>query len=231
MSVINRAGVTGKIWKEVPTMFFKFSGTKAGVQENIRMVKTIAQAHQGGNFEFASNEQQAKQLWSARKEALWSMLALKKDGQEVWSTDVAVPLSRLPDIIEISKQEMDDLGLFASILGHVGDGNFHESILYDNTNPAERAKVEKCCRKLVDRALDMEGTCTGEHGVGLGKKASLLQELGTPTIDVMRSIKRALDPYWLMNPGKIFEPTDEGTGDEYKATAASKLGSKRGERH
>ena len=77
----------------------------------------------------------------------------------------------------------------------------------------------------------MEGTCTGEHGVGLGKKASLLQELGTPTIDVMRSIKRALDPLWLMNPGKIFEPTDEGTGDEYKATAASKLGSKRGERH
>ncbi|KAL2054085.1 hypothetical protein ABVK25_005624 [Lepraria finkii] len=148
MNVVNRAGATGKVWKEVPTMFFKFSGTEVGVKDNIRMVKSIAQAHQGGNFQFADNEQEAKQLWSARKEALWSMLALKEDGQEVWSTDVAVPLSRLPDIIEISKTEMDELGLFASILGHVGDGNFHESILYDNTDPAERAKVEKCLKKI-----------------------------------------------------------------------------------
>ena len=231
MNVVNRAGATGKTWKEVPTMFFKFSGTKAGVQENIRMVSSIAKAHQGGNFEFAGNDKEAKQLWSARKEALWSMLALKEEGQEVWSTDVAVPLSRLPDIIETSKHEMDQLGLFASILGHVGDGNFHESILYNNTDPAERAKVEKCLKKLVTRALDMEGTCTGEHGVGLGKKASLLQELGTPTIDVMRSIKKALDPYWLMNPGKIFEPTNEGMSDESVATAASTLGRPKTEGH
>jgi len=160
MNVVNRAGATGKTWKEVPTMFFKFSGTTAGVQDNIRMVKEISKAHKGGDFEFAQNEKDAKQLWSARKEALWSMLALKEEGQEVWSTDVAVPLSRLPDIIEISKKEMDELGLFASILGHVGDGNFHESVLYDNTNPEERAKVEHCLHTMVDRALAMEGTCT-----------------------------------------------------------------------
>lgn len=100
---------------------------------------------------------------------------------------------------------MDDLGLFASILGHIGDGNFHESILYDSKNPKERAAVEKVIHDMVDRALEMEGTCTGEHGVGLGKKSSLLKELGPGTIGVMQNIKAALDPYWLMNPGKIME--------------------------
>lgn len=160
MNVVNRAGTTGKTWKEMPTMFFKFSGTKAGVQDNIAVVRSVTEAHQGGVFDFAKDAQEAETLWSARKEALWSMLALKKEGQEVWSTDVAVPLSRLPDIIEISKKEMDALGLFASVLGHVGDGNFHESVLYDNTSPEERAAVEKCLHDMVDRALEMDGTCT-----------------------------------------------------------------------
>jgi len=205
MNVVNRSGATAKKWKEVPTLFFKFSGTKAGVRENIDLVKKIAKSHQGGEFEFARDEQEQKTLWSARKEALWSMLALREKGAEVWSTDVAVPLSRLPDIIEISKREMDELGLFASALGHIGDGNFHESILYDNTDPKERAAVEKCVHDMVDRALEMEGTCTGEHGIGLGKKDSLFKELGPDTINVMRSVKRALDPHWLMNPGKIMD--------------------------
>jgi len=205
MQVINRTGSTKKKWKEVPTMFFKFSGTKAGVKENIALVKTIAQRHRAGGFEFATSAEDQATLWSARKEALWSMLALRREGDEVWSTDVAVPLSRLPDIIEISKKEMDDLGLFASVLGHIGDGNFHESILYDSKNPKERAAVEKVIHDMVDRALEMDGTCTGEHGVGLGKKDSLVKELGVETIGVMQSIKAALDPYWLMNPGKIMD--------------------------
>ncbi|KAF2823297.1 hypothetical protein CC86DRAFT_355785 [Ophiobolus disseminans] len=205
MSVINRAGSTTKQWKEVPTMFFKFSGTKAGVQENIQLVQAISRAHKSGDFEFAINPEEQKTLWSARKESLWSMMALRREGDEVWSTDVAVPISRLPDIIEISKKEMDDLGLFASILGHIGDGNFHESIMYNSKDPKERAAVEKCVHDMVDRALEMEGTCTGEHGIGLGKKASLQKELGLDTINVMRSIKGALDPYWLMNPGKIMD--------------------------
>lgn len=100
---------------------------------------------------------------------------------------------------------MDDLGLFASILGHIGDGNFHESIMYDSKNPKERAAIEKCVKDMVDRALEMEGTCTGEHGIGLGKKDSLMKELGVDTIDVMKRIKTALDPHWLMNPGKIMD--------------------------
>lgn len=121
------------------------------------------------------------------------------------STDVAVPLSRLADIIEVSKKEMDDLGLFASILGHVGDGNFHEGIMYDRTNEAERKKVEKCVKNMVKRALDMEGTCTGEHSIGWGKKESLLWEVGPETLAVMKAIKLSLDPRWVMNPGKIMD--------------------------
>ena len=205
MSVVNRAGATGKTWKEMPTLFFKFSGTEVGVKDNIRVVKAITKAHKGGDFEFANTPEEAAVLWSARKEALWSMLSLRQAGEEVWSTDVAVPLSRLAEIIEVSKNEMDELGLFASILGHVGDGNFHESILHNRRNADEREKVSHCLHDMVDRALEMEGTCTGEHGIGLGKKESLKQELGPGPINVMRQIKGALDPRWLMNPGKVFE--------------------------
>jgi D-lactate dehydrogenase (cytochrome) len=118
---------------------------------------------------------------------------------------VAVPFSRLADIIEVSKKEMDDLGLFASILGHVGDGNFHESIIYNRTKEEEREKVENCVKNMVRRALEMEGTCTGEHSVGWGKKESLLMEVGPETLAVMAAIKRALDPFWIMNPGKIMD--------------------------
>ena len=139
------------------------------------------------------------------------------------STDVAVPFSRLADIIEVSKKEMDDLGLFASILGHIGDGNFHESIIYNRTKKEERDKVEACVKNMVRRALDMEGTCTGEHSIGWGKKESLLWEVGPETLGVMvriarapfpgalrrpkptaeltlaqKAIKSALDPYWIM---------------------------------
>jgi len=206
MRVVNLSGATKpRSWKELPTLFFKFSGTKAGVKENIELVKAIAKAHKGGDFEFAASPAEQKLLWSARKESLWSMLALRKNGSEVWSTDVAVPFSRLADIIEVSKKEMDDLGLFASILGHVGDGNFHESIMYDRKVPGEREKVERCVKNMVIRALEMEGTCTGEHGVGIGKKEALLMEVGGDTLDVMKSIKLSLDPYWIMNPGKIMD--------------------------
>lgn len=131
--------------------------------------------------------------------------------------------------IELSKKDLDDLDLYASILGHIGDGNFHASIMYDKRNAEKLAKVEKCVYDMVDRALEMEGSCTvstppffyhiehfqtnnpppfqGEHGVGMGKKQSLLKELGPETIDVMRSVKRSLDPHWLLNPGKIFNAT------------------------
>ncbi|KAI1852003.1 hypothetical protein JX265_008191 [Neoarthrinium moseri] len=206
MKVVNLGGATApRVWKEVPTLFFKFSGTKASVQEHISLVQRITKGHKGSNFEFAKDQREQKLLWSARKESLWSMLALRKDGEEVWSTDVAVPFSRLADIIEVSKKEMDDLGLFASILGHIGDGNFHESIIYNRKKKDEREKVEVCVKNMVKRALEMEGTCTGEHSIGWGKKESLLWEVGPETLAVMSAIKQALDPRWIMNPGKIMD--------------------------
>ncbi|KAJ5334855.1 hypothetical protein N7452_007258 [Penicillium brevicompactum] len=212
MDVINRAGGTGRSWKVSPTLFFKFSGTVAGVADSINLTTQIAQSNKAESFEFARTEEEAHSLWSARKQSLWSMMALRKEGSEVWSTDVSVPISRLPDIIEISKKELVDLGLFASILGHIGDGNFHASIMYDRNDPIERARVEKVVYDMVDRGLDMEGSCTGEHGVGLGKKGSLKKEVGPETIEIMRGVKRSMDPNWLLNPGKIFDHDDDGKG-------------------
>ncbi|ODH36011.1 glycolate oxidase, subunit GlcD [Paracoccidioides brasiliensis] len=207
MRVINGAGGTNRTWKEVPTLFFKFSGSSTAVAGNIKATKAIAKSNNSSSFVFAKDDREGQELWSARKQSLWSMMALRKEGTEIWSTDVAVPLSRLPDIIESSKRDMDDLGLFASIVGHIGDGNFHESIMYNRKDPAEREKVERSVYDMVNLALEMEGSCTGEHGIGMGKMNSLLKEVGPGTIDVMRSIKRSLDPHWLMNPGKLFEAT------------------------
>jgi D-lactate dehydrogenase (cytochrome) len=107
--------------------------------------------------------------------------------------------------MEVSKKEMDDLGLFASMLGHIGDGNFHESIMYNRRDKEETRKVETLVKNMVRRAIDMDGTCTGEHSIGWGKKESLLWEVGPDTVAVMRLIKRALDPRWIMNPGKIMD--------------------------
>ncbi|ETI28182.1 glycolate oxidase, subunit GlcD [Cladophialophora carrionii CBS 160.54] len=224
MSVINRAGGTNRTWKEAPTIFFKFSGTTAGVADNIKTTTDIAKKNHAGDFIYAKDDREAHDLWKARKDSLWSMLSLRREGDEVWSTDVAVPISRLPDIVEITKKEVDDLGLFASVLGHIGDGNFHTSVLYNRNDPKEREQVERVVHNMVDRALEMEGTCTGEHGIGLGKKQSLVSELGVETISVMQTLKRSLDPHWLMNPGKIFDALGvEDTKSQPEATAASTL--------
>lgn len=177
MDVINRAGGTGRTWEKLPTLFFKFSGSTANVADSISMTTGVAKNNHAKSFMFAQDEQQAHDLWSARKQSLWSMMALRKEGSEVWSTDVAVPISRLPDIIgkfftsllgelplltnpEKSKEELDGLGLFASILGHIGDGNFHSSIMYYRHDPVERRRVERVVYDMVDRALEMDGSCT-----------------------------------------------------------------------
>ncbi|KAH7035472.1 uncharacterized protein B0I36DRAFT_382168 [Microdochium trichocladiopsis] len=202
MRVINQIGATGRTWREEPTLFLKFTGDEELVNHSIRAVQEVAKAHGNPAMEFENDAEKQKVLWSARKEALWSMLALRKSGSEVWTTDVAVPLSRVADLIELSKQDLDSLDLFGSIIGHVGDGNFHETILFDGAK--ERSRVEQSVHRMVDRALEMEGTCTGEHGIGLGKIDSLQDELGEGPLAMMRAIKTSLDPKWLMNPGKIF---------------------------
>ncbi|KAH7039578.1 uncharacterized protein B0I36DRAFT_258628 [Microdochium trichocladiopsis] len=202
MKVINTIGATGRTWKEQPTLFIKFTGDEEMVEHSINRVRCIAEKYGSPHMEFEIDKEKQEELWSARKEALWSMLALRKSGNDTWTTDIAVPLSRIAELIELSKKDLAQTGLFGSILGHVGDGNFHQVILYDGD--AERVRVEKCAKDMVYRALEMEGTCTGEHGVGLGKIESLQAELGDVPITIMKNIKRSLDPQWLMNPGKIF---------------------------
>ena len=160
VGILNRTTNTGKFWKEVPTMFFKFSRTKIGVKDNIGTVEAIIKSHQGGDFQFAKSTAEAEALWAARKDALRGIMTLKDAVHEVWSTDVAVPLSNLPDIIEISMKEAEHHGMFSCCVGHVGDGNFHESLRYNKTNLEEQDKVKRCVYKMVERALQMDGTCT-----------------------------------------------------------------------
>ncbi|KAF2662516.1 hypothetical protein K491DRAFT_585010 [Lophiostoma macrostomum CBS 122681] len=203
MQCINDAGMTNKTWKNAPTLFFKFAGTPSSVKEQVAQVQKLAKATGSTSFEFAKSEQEKTDLWQARKEALWSVMA-KGSGDEdaaVWTTDVAVPISRLADIIEETKKEVSDSGLVGSIVGHVGDGNFHSIILYNRKTEYEKTK--HIVHNMVKRAIEMEGTATGEHGVGLVKRDYLPHELDEDTVDAMRRLKTAFDPLCLLNCDKI----------------------------
>ncbi|KAH4646094.1 hypothetical protein HBH81_036650 [Parastagonospora nodorum] len=209
MDVVNRAGGTGRTWEAVPTMFVKITGNDTQIKETTRLFREIAKQNKSGDLEFAGTLDEQAALWAARKQALWSMLSLREKAAEVWTTDVAVPMSRLPEIIEKSKQDVADLGLFASVLGHIGDGNFHACIMYDAQDASQVAKVSECSQRMVDNALEMEGTCTGEHGIGIGKKTHLIAEAGHVAIGVMQHVKHSLDPNWILNPGKVFDHPSE----------------------
>lgn len=157
MKCINKAGQTARTWQEAPTLFFKFAGTDKGVKEQIEIVRQMAKKAGSTGFDFAKSQEEQLELWSARKEALWSTMAVKRAGDKVWTGDVAVPISRLPDIIEETKKDIKESGLFATIVGHVGDGNFHSIVLY---NDAERQIAEEVVHRMVKRAVEMEGTVT-----------------------------------------------------------------------
>ncbi|KAH8734771.1 hypothetical protein BGZ61DRAFT_342459 [Ilyonectria robusta] len=200
MKCINEAGMTSRAWAEAPTIFFKFAGTPAGVKEQVSQVQSFAKQAGSQSFDFAKTHEEQDELWSARKEALWSTMAVKKPGDRVWTGDVAVPMSKLPQLIEETKEDMAKSGLFASIVGHVGDGNFHTILLY---NDAQRHKAETVVHRMVKKAVEMEGTVTGEHGVGLVKRDYLPHELGETTVDAMRQIKKAFDPLCLLNCDKV----------------------------
>ncbi|KAF7549817.1 hypothetical protein G7Z17_g6133 [Cylindrodendrum hubeiense] len=200
MKCINEAAMTSRAWSEAPTIFFKFAGTPAGVKEQVSQVQGLAKQAGSNSFDFAKSQEEQDELWSARKEALWSTLAIKKPGDRVWTGDVAVPLSKMPQLIEETKEDMAKSGLFASIVGHAGDGNFHAILLY---NDAQRHKAETVVHRMVKKAVEMEGTVTGEHGVGLVKRDYLQHELGETTVDAMRQIKKAFDPLCLLNCDKV----------------------------
>ncbi|MCJ1480529.1 D-lactate ferricytochrome c oxidoreductase [Schaereria dolodes] len=201
MRCINEAGSTSRTWKEAPTLFFKFTGTPSAVKEQIGMVQKVARSKGSRSFEFAKDSNERAELWSARKEALWSVMArMRDDSDHVWTTDVAVPISRLPDIIDETKEDIRSSGLLGAIVGHVGDGNFHAVLLF---NDKERNVAEDVVHRMVKRAVEMEGTVTGEHGIGLIKRDYLNHELGESTVDAMRKLKQAFDPLCILNCDKI----------------------------
>jgi len=187
---------------ELTTLFFEFHGSERYVAEQVETVKELAGMNGGGEFRWAERTEDRNALWKARHEAYYAAVNLRP-GAVGWATDVCVPMSRLAECIGETKDDLNASSIPATILGHVGDGNFHVVFSIDPNSQAELEEVEAINRKLVERALAMDGTCTGEHGIGLGKQEWLVRELGE-AVDVMRAIKKALDPQDLLNPGKIF---------------------------
>ncbi len=199
VQAVNR--YAGSEHAEQPTLFLEFHGSAAAVAEQSEEVGQIAAVHGAGDFRWTAAATARQELWHARHHAYYAALALRP-GSRAWSTDVCVPLSRLVECIAATHRDLESSFLPAPLVGHVGDGNFHCIILFDPENPGERAEAERLNRRLVSRALDMEGTCSGEHGVGLGKRQFLQQEHG-PALLLMRRLKQNLDPQGLFNPGKL----------------------------
>ena len=191
-----------------PTLFFEFHGTAAGVEEQSAQMQAIVADHGGGAFRWATAQEDRTKLWKARHNAYYATLALKP-GSFGFSTDACVPISRLADCVMETRADIDATGLFCSIVGHVGDGNFHVLVLFDPKHAAERAKADALSHRVAMRAIAMGGTCTGEHGVGMHKLAALVAEHGE-AVDLMRTIKRALDPLDIMNPGKTVPLQESG---------------------
>jgi len=193
---------SGLDYPEVTTLFFEFHGSPAGVTEQIETVAALAEANGGGAFQWSNRPEERSKLWKARHEAYYAAVALRP-GAVGWATDVCVPIGRLAECIVETKKDLEQTEIPAPILGHVGDGNFHVIFVLDPNKPEEEAEAKRLNHRLVERALAMDGTCTGEHGIGLGKQEWLVEELGD-AVETMRMIKRALDPKDLFNPGKIF---------------------------
>lgn len=189
-------------YQAVPTLFFEFHGTPAGVKEQASLAEEIADGFSAKGFKWATDADERNRLWRARHDAYWACLALKPGHQGI-ATDAIVPISRLAEAVLGAQEDIRESGLTAPIVGHVGDGNFHTVILV----PPEPGGLERAWeldKKIVGRALALGGSCSGEHGVGLGKREFLELEHGAETLAVMRSVKATLDPRGILNPGKMF---------------------------
>jgi D-lactate dehydrogenase (cytochrome) len=187
---------------ETPMLFLEFHGTDAGVAEQSERFGEIAREFGGGPFEWTTRPEDRTRLWEARHNAALSCFTLRP-GSHMVPTDVCVPISRLAECVTETQRDIAASALVAPIVGHVGDGNFHLTLLIDINDPEEVKTAKRFSERLVERALAMDGTCTGEHGVGQGKMKYLLAEHGEPALAAMRAIKRAFDPNGIMNPGKI----------------------------
>lgn len=188
-------------YPEEHTLFLEFHGTESYVEEQVELFQMISEEYGGGNFQWTVHAEDRNRLWQARHDAAYAAKAMRPNAQ-IWATDVCVPISRLAECIMETKRDIVDSNLQAPIVGHVGDGNFHLVLLVDHDDPEEEQRAQGLHERMVMRALEMEGTSTGEHGIGYGKLDFLLAEHGE-AVSVMRTIKYALDPDNILNPGKI----------------------------
>ncbi|PVF98185.1 hypothetical protein CPB86DRAFT_806917 [Serendipita vermifera] len=203
MEAINHSGLSNQTYATKDSLFFKFQGSSSSISETNKLVKNIVKKHGSIHFNAARNEEEAHELWNHRKVALWSSLGWLDDSEtRIWTTDVCVPPSKLPELVAETKRDLEATGVKSTIVGHVGDGNFHAFLLFRNDDELE--KVRGAVHRMVHRAIALDGTCTGEHGIGVGKKEYLVEELGEGTVELMRSIKKAIDPLNLFNPGKLY---------------------------
>lgn len=188
--------------KVAPTLFLEFHGTQAGTEEQSQLFGAIAEEMGGGPFAWETREEDRQRLWQARHDAFWATKSLMP-GKEAFATDVCVPISRLAECVNETQADLKANGLYGPIVGHVGDGNFHVVLYCARNDAGELKRVKGFYERLIRRAIAMEGTCTGEHGVGRGKMAFLELEHGAQGVALMRQIKQALDPKNILNPGKI----------------------------
>ena len=189
--------------KTLPTLFFEFHGTEISNKESIKIVEEISKNNNGSAFKWADTLEERNHLWRARWDVYYSVKALVDNGR-VYSTDVCVPISKITECVKFAEEEVKKFGLRAPMVGHLGDGNFHVLFPYDPNDKSIYKKIREFSDLLIDKTLELEGTITGEHGVGLHKKSYLLKE-HPDNIPVMKTIKRSLDPNNIMNPGKIFD--------------------------
>ena len=189
--------------RTLPTLFFEFHGTEISNKESIKIVEDISKNNNGSAFKWADTLEERNHLWRARWDVYYSVKALVNNGR-VYSTDVCVPISKITECVKFAEEEVKKFGLRAPMVGHLGDGNFHVLFPYDPNDKAVYQKIREFSDLLIDKTLELEGTITGEHGIGLHKKAYLLKEHGD-NIPLMKSIKRSIDQNNIMNPGKIFD--------------------------
>jgi D-lactate dehydrogenase (cytochrome) len=201
-SIRNANKHSGLTLPEQPTLLFEFHGSPANVESDARGAKEIVQEFGGSDFEWTSDESERRKLWQARHDAYWSNIHLYP-GKRVVSTDMAVPLSKLAEAVETCNSILSKHKFPFSIFGHVADGNFHCMIINDPTNHSEHDEIREVTHEMASRIIALGGTCTGEHGIGMGKIELLVEETGESAVSLMRKIKRTLDPNWILNPGKV----------------------------
>ena len=187
---------------EAPLLLLEFHGSEKSVKEQSELFSEIASDFGGNDFEWTSNNEERNKLWKARRDAYWSCRSVRPEA-EIYSTDVCVPISKLSDCITETIEDMEKNELIGPIVSHAGDGNFHVALLIDKNSKTELDKLDSFLVRISERAIRMDGTCTGEHGIGQGKRKYMLKELGN-AVDVMKKVKNAFDPKKIMNPGKIF---------------------------